>query len=655
MAPDLTPVLGFFLGALIGALVGVPYWLWLVSGRGVKAHWSARVVMAVSLTVAQIDLVAIGLAYAVQLTSFWWIGINLALSAAGTIWLVRRNGPQALEWHRLAVAKRGSRRLAADLRRWWWLGLMAGVVVTIAGYRAVLVPELATDALEYQGLQTVTLLANRSFPSAANAEAPHHVECYPFLGNLHKAWWVQFPGGLELTIVGSYAGYLFGALTVYALCRRFASPRSHAVVATCCYLATPVVYALGTSGYVDLQAAVPVLAAVVLLPRRRSDFVLCSSVAGLLIGMAYGTRPNLLAAAPLVFALHVTHGLLLSREALLKTAGVKQHWPARAIAMRVGGPLVLFSLLIGGHAYVRNWIHHANPVYPNTLDVGPIHFDGPHTPETNAAGSLYGHLDSSFPRMPQWRQVWSLLRDENRFSSHVSLWEVFSPSFWGNVMLWGLIPATVFSLAWSRHRANTLACLLVAVAFIAALPFARALPRFHLVSGLLLFPSLAAAATAVDRRGRGWFTQGWAATAVVFLVAPNLIASLATNYVLHYSESYRDNLHDWYAVKATDACLVALAHREGTDRVLIGPHLPPRWIEKQYLYTYQRRSPVQSPVLWRVAEPFNGVRPAIDRGDVDLILCGAGTDWADALDADDRCALLWRTDATRLYRRMDAQ
>jgi hypothetical protein len=170
-----------------------------------------------------------------------------------------------------------------------------------------------------------------------------------------------------------------GAVSVAGITRSLGGSRPAGILAGSIFALTPIVLAQSTSGYVDLAAAVFLLAATQfairhLVDRSPATLVLAGMAAGLAIG---AKATNLLAIVMLV--------LVLAAAEL-----ARRHW--RGLIRMLPSLAVLFvlpALAIGGFRYARNIVSYRNPMAPFAVEAGGhTLFAGPIRPDSVTAGEL---------------------------------------------------------------------------------------------------------------------------------------------------------------------------------------------------------------------------------------------------------------------------
>ena len=646
----MSSLFGFALGFLLFLFWTAPWLGYCLAVRPRDLPLSAKLLLAVAFALAQLGVSGIILQYCSFFSSATWIVFNLAITA-GACLAVRRSAERtaALEEGWAAFAKEFLKKVA-DFARGQKLQLpIYCLLVAFALLRAILVPETVSDSFRYHIIKAVLPFLQGDLPHLAGYPL---VEGYPPFGEIWSSWWVQFPGGMTLNSAGSFFLYLYGSLAVYAVSRRLNAERRFALLAANCFLVTPMMVAQGTSGYVDLAAAAPILATFAVLPRGRRDLLFCSIGAGVLLGLAIGTRYNQLAAIPMVVVTHFVNGWLRVREE--QEAGSKRRFFLKRLLLQGLLPLTLASLLIGGHTYIKNWLLYDNPVYPNALKMGPINWQGPYGEQRNASGAYMGLLHERFKAKSRFEQLWDNLRDDSNFHWHRLFWAGFVRPWWGNVMLWALLPATLFTLLFSRRGwMAVLVCW--AALFVASIPFAGAAPRFHLLAGLLLYPSIGLAGTALAQGRQSWAASGFTIFVVAAILVPNAAANVGINFARNYFDSVRNFTGDPSAFKIKDPAILAGFRRKPGVHLTVGPTRG----TNEFFYMFQREKPTSSPVNWIRTKPFEEVREdLLEREETDLVICYEFRNqrrkgWCSELAKYPRdFVLLWKGEDYQLYRRV---
>ena len=260
---------------------------------------------------------------------------------------------------------------------------------------------------------------------------------------------------------------LAGAVVTAALARSWKASREMALVAGAAWLLMPAVFLQLPTNYVDVATATFALAAVyfVLAPLTPRSVLLT----GVALGLFVGSKPSAPVPASLLFA------VLLVRS-------WRARLPAGLMLVLGSGALVV---LLGGESYLQNLKDHANPVWPVTVDLGPLHFPGKSPiSELLAAGANAPRLHGPLP----WRFLRSLVS--------LAAPPVFDMRIGGfGPLLLLAIPFAVLWLVRERRPALVLALLSCLVS-----PD-PAVARYILAFPALLFAAAAAGAPLPSRTG----------------------------------------------------------------------------------------------------------------------------------------------------------
>lgn len=258
----------------------------------------------------------------------------------------------------------------------------------------------------------------------------------------------------RLVDLGQLPFGMAGAVVTAALARQWKASREGAVLAGVCWLVVPAVFLQLPTNYVDVATACFALAAVYFVLESPSGRALIlGSVA---LGLLVGSKPSAPIPAVLLFL------LLALRH-------------ARAADARLAVLAGLVILLLGGESYADNLVHHANPIWPVRLDLGPLHLPGTHPlTELLAAGANAPHITGPLPL--RVLRSWLSLGSPPAFDMRVG---GFGPLF---------LCALPFAFAWAVRQKNPVVWLALASALLSPDP---AIARY-----VLAFPALVFAAAA---------------------------------------------------------------------------------------------------------------------------------------------------------------
>jgi hypothetical protein len=188
-----------------------------------------------------------------------------------------------------------------------------------------------------------------------------------------------------------YVFYGLAGLSVYAVAAEVGAPRAAAATAACLVLAIPVVAVPAlVNSFPDVVMLAGFGAGLLFLLRHRrtratSDLVL----AGLALGISFGTKWYAVSAVAIVFAVWVVARLLERRG-----------W--RTVA-RDAAILVGLIALAGGFWLLRNLVESGNPVFPVKVELlGITIFDAPRDTFREAIGYPLAHYLTDWPIWREW-------------------------------------------------------------------------------------------------------------------------------------------------------------------------------------------------------------------------------------------------------------
>ncbi len=231
---------------------------------------------------------------------------------------------------------------------------VAAAAVALVVLSAYYVPVWQWDALGYH-LPFVNLVLQRGTLADVPVDVPY-LSTYPHIVEwAFTAWRVLLPDDRLVELAHVPFG-LVGACAIATIAHRFGARPDHALAVGAAWLTLPAVFLQLPTNYTDAASAALALAAIafVLSADLTSTRVV---MAGVAIGLFLGSKPQ----APLGAAV-----LLVVLTALGWRAGRR---PAVAVAW-------LMSLGLGSPSYVANIVRHGNPVWPVTVDFGPLHLPG---------------------------------------------------------------------------------------------------------------------------------------------------------------------------------------------------------------------------------------------------------------------------------------
>lgn len=256
-----------------------------------------------------------------------------------------------------AVAVRG---VSLPLPRRWPLAIatvpvlmVAAVAVAITVAVAYLLPVWQWDALGYH-LPYVNFALQRGTMADVPADVPY-LSTYPkVVENTFIAWRAMLPDDTMVDL-GQLPYGLLGALAISVIARRQGACPAAALAAGAVWLTLPAVLLQLPTNYVDVAAAALALSAIAFLlgPIDRSRLLF----AAVALGLYLGSKPSAPVGVALLFA------------ALAVVA-------VRARLARVIPAAGLLVLVLGVESYLRNTVRHQNPIWPVSIDLGPVRLPG---------------------------------------------------------------------------------------------------------------------------------------------------------------------------------------------------------------------------------------------------------------------------------------
>ncbi|HEY6557899.1 MAG TPA: PIG-L family deacetylase [Polyangiaceae bacterium] len=344
------------------------------------------------------------------------------------------------------------------------LPLVVGcVALGLATWAALLLPFWAWDSLGYH-LPVVW----DALDVGHLRRVPTHgwyINVYPRAGEMYFVWCRALLGHDRYLDLAQTPFAIAACVAAASLARRASAAAPRAIGYAAAYLAVPVVALQIPTGYVDLiYACFLILAALFatgqLEPRRAALF-------GMAAGLLLATKPT---APPTVVLLMLTFGVRCLRARRL--------------------PLALLAAALvacGSWSYIRNLIEFGNPLWPITISLGPLHFQGLEP----VGPMLVRGLPEELNRGWAYRVFVSLIADPAQY-----VYDMRYGGFWPLVPFL-LLPLGLVSLRSRDVRKNALGPLLVAACALAS-PMAQWL-RFSLALPAAL---LALSAAEVSRHPR---------------------------------------------------------------------------------------------------------------------------------------------------------
>jgi len=301
---------------------------------------------------------------------------------------------------------------------------VAGAIVLFRGGRAPARVPAAWSGSGILSLATGTALAVLAFVPTLLGDAPGSSDTRGYhIGNLyawfstHTLWTLPFanpgfltsthPGNGELSTIATLfathndhllyvANILFGAIAVIActtIARELGGRPHQAALATLALTATPL--AFGTQAHAmvtDVAALSGLVAGVAALLRARReppDRAKWIAVAGFALGFSLGAKYTVIFLVPIVLV-----GALVTVR------------PRRDAAWLLPG-----LVLLAAPWYVRNWVTTGNPLFPQALSLGPLHFPAGAGPLLPLRTPILAHVvHGRWHVMVRWaRLLWSFV------------------------------------------------------------------------------------------------------------------------------------------------------------------------------------------------------------------------------------------------------
>ncbi len=268
------------------------------------------------------------------------------------------------------------------------LPLVTGLVgLGLAAWAAVLLPFWAWDSLGYHMpivWDALDVCHLRKVPTHG-----WYINVYPRAGEMYFVWSRALLGHDRYLDLAQAPFAIAACAGAASLARRVGAAATRSIGYAVAYLAVPVVALQIPTGYVDLiYACFLILAAVFAsgeLDARRAVLF------GLSAGLLLATKPT---APPTVVLLLLAFAVRCLRRRRL--------------------PLLLVAaglVACGSWSYVRNLIEFGNPLWPITISVGPLHFQG----EEAVGPMLVRGLPEELNRGWAYRVFMSLISDPPQY------------------------------------------------------------------------------------------------------------------------------------------------------------------------------------------------------------------------------------------------
>jgi hypothetical protein len=285
------------------------------------------------------------------------LAINAAIAAPVAVLTLRR---AALPRPRLDPRRLWGRSSSAVIRHPWEVLLLAMAAAGLLwrGILAYVLPPYGYDAISYHLPTVVTWIQEQGI---VVSDLSRNSGRFPPGGELLFTWPALFLEDIVYADTVQVGFAAAGAIAVGGIARTAGFSRPAAYVAGALFALTPIVLAQANTAYVDVVFASGFLLALYFIHRylagdRSTPLLL---LAGLAAAIVVGSKPNgVLAGMVLV----VTIGgflLWMGRNGRLPAGA----WRAMVVAF------VTPMVLLGGWAYLRNWIEVGNPVSPAEVRV----------------------------------------------------------------------------------------------------------------------------------------------------------------------------------------------------------------------------------------------------------------------------------------------
>ncbi len=264
----------------------------------------------------------------------------------------------------LNIYKRRIRRTAraiGPLRLIPALLLLLGMAAVIAVLGTLVGPYLP-DVTTYHLAPPTDWIVNAR---VADHNWPDPRSWWPMGHSLLAAWWMLPTRSLNFSVLANLHWVAMAVAVCWTWARQMGCRPRIALLASCLVATLPVLWAQAVSGLNDMAIATLILGTIApLMTRRVSAMHFVLSACFLLT--ALGIKATLLPMAPPLLALGAFR--FFRRETAL--CG-----PGAVIAVR-WYVLLLMCATLGGFWYLRDAHVWGNPLYPATVNVGPIHLKG---------------------------------------------------------------------------------------------------------------------------------------------------------------------------------------------------------------------------------------------------------------------------------------
>ncbi len=246
-----------------------------------------------------------------------------------------------------------------------FVGLLSLVYVAVLVLKAVVIGDTSADGLWYHIPRLFALLQQHGLDPIG---LPHIDNYHPKEASFWFLWVMSFYGNISALQLALLPYLLLCVVSVYSLSRAFGSRASSARIAALTSILIPVIAAQFGTALIDIFQLAPLLAAIALLYAEHPS----SSVWRVLrfaaaLGLLLASK---LSGLPYALVLLVAFSLIEWRAA--------RPLASIFVSSVVAGTI---AVVLGGYTYVGNYQEHANPFYPQSVDVLGVHLPGPGTSE----------------------------------------------------------------------------------------------------------------------------------------------------------------------------------------------------------------------------------------------------------------------------------
>ena len=351
-----------------------PYYL-LTKKYSQSYSFADRLLGAFVLGISQIIITEVSLGFALKLTSFNLLLLNIAVSTCILIFAGISRKELIKQFRELKRSLASFLNLVSGHKILLIIFVLAVVQVCWWAFQAYLFPPYAFDALMYDLPKVAHILQSGGIEEFQAGSI--YVNTYPFNIELLFLWNVIYLGN-DILVNGTQIVFaLFAVLAIYQTARRVGVKPEHALFAMI-FLFIPIVVQQATTCLIDLATCSLFLIAVnfILLKDRPKINML---MLGLLIGIMLGAKYSLALPSPVIF-LAVLFLVLQEIRTEKRTANA-QSISARKKVLQDFFLFITPIVAIGGIWYIRNYILFGNPMAPIEVNLmGNTLFPGSVTP-----------------------------------------------------------------------------------------------------------------------------------------------------------------------------------------------------------------------------------------------------------------------------------